>query len=110
MSNEFRCGLRLGHRKRSPRPVVRKQPASFKTTRSGLATQAGPRILGNMADLTAPLTEDEFLSLRELEKGATHYFPDSHGTKLISLGYVAERLGALSLTDAGRARPATRKD
>jgi len=57
------------------------------------------------ADLTAPLTDDEFVSLRELEKGTTQYdLPDSHRKKLISLGYVAERLGAISLTNAGRMR------
>ena len=61
-----------------------------------------------MADLTAPLTDDELVSLRELEKGGTQYdLPDSHRKKLILLGYVAERLGALSLTNAGRALLAT---
>jgi hypothetical protein len=56
-------------------------------------------------NLTAPLSSDEFASLREVGHGLMQrIIPDEHQEKLIALGYIAQRLGGLGLTDAGRMR------
>ena len=64
-------------------------------------------ILRNMApNLTAPLSREEFASLQEIGKGGRiqRIIPAEHRDRLISLGYIAERLHGLRLTDAGRTR------
>ena len=54
---------------------------------------------------TAPLSQEEFASLQEISKGLMQgVIPAEHCERLISLGYIAERLGAFGLTNAGRMR------
>ena len=56
-------------------------------------------------NLTAPLSYEEFASLQEIGKGLVQgIIPPEHREQLISLGYIAERLSALGLTNAGRIR------
>jgi hypothetical protein len=61
------------------------------------------------ADLYAPLTPEEFVSLRNCAKGPMHrtILPE-HKDRLIQLGYILE-LPELRLTNAGRLRIAEGK-
>ena len=56
-------------------------------------------------DLSAPLTHEEFVSLRDCAKDLVHRtIPAEHKDRLIQLGYVQELSGGLRLTNAGRLR------
>jgi hypothetical protein len=56
-------------------------------------------------DLSAPLTHEEFVSLRDCAKGLMHHtIPAEHKDRLIQLGYIHELSGGLRLTNAGRLR------
>jgi hypothetical protein len=56
-------------------------------------------------DLSAPLTHEEFVSLRHCAKGLMHRtIPAEHKDRLIQLGYIQELSGGLRLTNAGRLR------
>jgi hypothetical protein len=59
--------------------------------------------------LSAPLTREEFVSLRDGAKGLMHRMPAEHKTRLIELGYIEEVLGGLRLTGFGRMRIAEGK-
>ena len=53
----------------------------------------------------AVLTNEEFDSLQELDKGdAQREIPQSHWERLVTLGYALRRLGVLGLTEAGKRR------
>ena len=53
------------------------------------------------------LSSDEFASLVEVGKGeAQQEIPQSHGERLVGLGYTVRRLGELGLTASGVRRPA----
>jgi hypothetical protein len=61
-------------------------------------------------DLSAPLTHEEFVSLRDCAKGLMHRtIPAEHKDRLIQLGYIQELSGGLRLTDAGTLRIAEGK-
>jgi len=61
-------------------------------------------------DLSAsPLTNEEFVSLRDGTKGMLHRIPAKHKARLIELEYIEEFLGGLRLTSAGRMRIAAGK-
>jgi len=61
-------------------------------------------------DLSAPLTHEEFVSLRDCAKGLMHRtIPAEHKDRLIQLGYIQELSGGLRLTNAGRLRIAEGK-
>ena len=61
-------------------------------------------------DLSAPLTDEEFVSLRDCAKGVMHRtIPAEHKDRLIQLGYIQELSGGLRLTNAGRLRIAEGK-
>ncbi len=50
-------------------------------------------------DLSAPLTHEEFVSLRDCAKGLMHRtIPAEHKDRLIQLGYIQELSGGLRLT------------
>jgi hypothetical protein len=53
-------------------------------------------------DLTTPLTPDEWTALRGVAKGWV--ISEANRQRLMDLGLIAERLGRLDLTDAGRMR------
>jgi hypothetical protein len=54
-------------------------------------------------DLSAPLTHEEFVSLRDCAKGLMHRtIPAEHKDRLIQLGYIQELSGGLRLTNANR--------
>lgn len=56
-------------------------------------------------DLTTPLTPDEMTALREIGKGQRQeVISAEHRERLIALGLIAERLGVLGITNAGRMR------
>lgn len=56
-------------------------------------------------NLTAPLSADEFTSLREVSKGLMQrLIPVEHRDRLIALDYISQRLGGLVVTDIGRLR------
>ena len=56
-------------------------------------------------NLSEPLTAEELASLREVNKGMLQgIIPSEHRTRLIELGYVAEKIGSLVLTSDGQAR------
>jgi hypothetical protein len=59
--------------------------------------------------LSAPLTREEFVSLRDGAKGLMHRMPAEHKIRLIELGYIEEVLGGLRLTGFGRMRIAEGK-
>ncbi|HEX3065426.1 MAG TPA: hypothetical protein VHQ39_08080 [Dongiaceae bacterium] len=52
----------------------------------------------------APLTPQQFQSLRELSKTLGGHVPDEDEEYLIEIGYAKHKLGGLGLTDAGRMR------
>jgi hypothetical protein len=55
--------------------------------------------------INAPLTAEEFASLREYAKGSSaKAIPPEHVNRLTYFGFVKEGLGAPMLTDAGRLR------
>ncbi len=61
-------------------------------------------------DLSAPLTHEEFVSLRDCAKSLMHRtIPAEHKDRLIQLGYIQELSGGLRLTNAGRLRIAEGK-
>lgn len=56
-------------------------------------------------DQNAPLTLQEFASLKEIGKGmAQRTIPLPHRMTLTSLGFIEQVLGALQVTNAGRVR------
>jgi hypothetical protein len=56
-------------------------------------------------NLEAPLTAAEFASLKETAKGLMkRTIPADHKAKLLKLGFIAEKLGGLVPTDAGKMR------
>jgi hypothetical protein len=55
-------------------------------------------------NIEAPLTPDEIASLRQVSLGSPRAIPFGNQQRLISLGFVIEASGALSLTDLGRTR------
>jgi len=58
-------------------------------------------------DLNAPLTPEEFASLRAVGKGATQrIIPDAHTARLLELGFIKEAFGGWILTDIGSLRAA----
>jgi hypothetical protein len=61
-------------------------------------------------DLSAPLTHEESVSLRDCARGLMHRtIPAEHKDRLIQLGYIQELSGGLRLTNAGRLRIAEGK-
>ena len=77
---------------------------------TGLNGSAGGAYLENEPDLSAPLTHEEFVSLRDCAKGLMHRtIPAEHKDRLIQLGYIQELSGGLRLTNAGRLRIAEGK-
>jgi hypothetical protein len=53
-------------------------------------------------DLSAPLTHEEFVSLRDCAKGLMHRtIPAEHKDRLTQLGYIQELSGGLRLTNTG---------
>ena len=55
--------------------------------------------------LTTPLSSEQFDALEEVGKGQEQrIIPTEHRDRLLSLGFIAQRLGALALTNAGRMR------
>jgi hypothetical protein len=61
-------------------------------------------------DVPAPLSSEEFDSLREVGKGdAQCEIPQLHWERLVALGYALRRLGVLGLTEGGTRRLATGK-
>ena len=54
--------------------------------------------------LSAPLTREEFVSLRDGAKGLMHRIPPEHKARLIELGYIEEVFGGIRLTSAGGMR------
>ncbi len=72
---------------------------------TGLNGSAGGAYLENEPDSSAPLTHEEFVSLRDCAKGLMHRtIPAEHKDRLIQLGYIQELSGGLRLTNAGRLR------
>jgi hypothetical protein len=58
-----------------------------------------------MDDPPVSLSNEEFASLRELDKGgAQGDIPQMHWERLVALGYALRRLGTLELTDSGKRR------
>ena len=56
-------------------------------------------------DLTTPLTPDVMTALREVAKGQRQEVISAENReRLIALGLIAERLGVLGITNAGRMR------
>jgi hypothetical protein len=81
--------------------------ATLGTIRLGrLRRKAGPVIFDMMnPDLTTPLTPDELAALREVAKGQRQgVISAEQRERLIGLGLIAERLGVLGITNAGRMR------
>jgi hypothetical protein len=77
---------------------------------SGLNGSAEAQIWKMNPDLSAPLTHEEFVSLRDCAKGLMHRtIPAEHKDRLIQLGYIQELSGGLRLTNAGRLRIAEGK-
>ena len=77
---------------------------------TGLNGSAGGAFWKMNPDLSAPLTHEEFVSLRDCAKGLVHRtIPAEHKDRLIQLGYVQELSGGLRLTNAGRLRIAEGK-
>ena len=61
-----------------------------------------------MSDPHPALSADEFVSLREVSKGAAQReIPQSHWERLVGLGYAVRRLGELGLTASGLRRLAS---
>jgi hypothetical protein len=62
------------------------------------------------ANLYAPLTPDEFASLKALDKGSmTRVIPEAHERRLLELGFAKQTIIRLMLTPAGRMRIAVGK-
>ncbi len=58
-----------------------------------------------MDDPLVSLSNEEFDSLRELDRGdAQGDIPQMHWERLVALGYALRRLGTLELTDSGKRR------
>jgi hypothetical protein len=63
-----------------------------------------------MPNMDAPLTREEFQSLRDVSKRAMQpVIPADHETKLQKLGFIKRELNGLMLTDAGQLRLAMGK-
>jgi hypothetical protein len=61
-------------------------------------------------DIFAPLSPEEFASLREVGKGRTQRpIPAEHRERLMSLGFIAKRLVGFGLTHEGYLRLAAGK-
>ena len=62
-------------------------------------------------NLHAPLTPDEFASLKALDRGATTTpaIPQAHEDRLLELGFAKQTIIRLMLTNAGRMRIAIGK-
>jgi len=55
-------------------------------------------------NLDAPLTREQFQSLKELSHILKGHIPEEDEKYLIEVGYAKQKLGGLGLTDAGRMR------
>jgi hypothetical protein len=56
-------------------------------------------------NLYAPLTPDEFASLKALDRGSmTRVIPEPHERRLLELGFAKQTIIRLMLTHAGRMR------
>jgi hypothetical protein len=64
---------------------------------------------GDMAVLNSPLTPGEFNSLWQISLPLGRIIPNSHKTRLLTLGYAIERSGRWILTPLGRVRLALGK-
>ena len=61
-------------------------------------------------DLSAPLTHEEFVSLRDCAKGLMHRtIPAEHKDRLIQLGYVQEFVGRTSTNERWQAEDCGRQ-
>jgi hypothetical protein len=55
--------------------------------------------------LTTPLSSEEFDALQEVGEGQMQrIIPTEHRDRLLSLGFIVQRLGGLVLTNAGHMR------
>jgi hypothetical protein len=57
-----------------------------------------------MADVNAPLSADEFESLRQLSYPNGRGIPDAHKATLKQFGFIDQKLGGWVLTTSGQAR------
>jgi len=71
---------------------------------TGLNGSAGGAYLENEPDLSAPLTHEEFVSLRDCAKGLMHHtIPAEHKDRLIQLGVHTGIVGRTSTNERWQA-------